>query len=86
MEKYPIEIEGYNSMGINEVAKKLKITHMRCTAFYEGESPDDSIRFFALPHPSGWEINVADTNADPIWEEGNESDWAELLEECGVEI
>ena len=90
MEKYNIEIAEFNSAGIKAEAKALGITHMReigggYVEGHEGEA-DWYVGFYALPHPKGWEFRVANTNADPVWEEADEQAFAELAESCGVEL
>ena len=88
--KYDIEIEDFGSAGIEEFARDLNITHMRHLGgamVGGGEfcgNPPSRVDFYALPHPAGWEVRVANTNADPVWED--EPGFAELAEECGVEL
>lgn len=90
IQQYPIEIANFNSSGIRHEAKQLGITHMRKigSGYAEGHvgEADYWIGFYALPHPKGWEFRVADTNADPVWEEANSQAFAELADSCGVEI
>jgi hypothetical protein len=84
MEK--IEIQNYNSAGIKAAAQENSITHMS----YLGEghqdgntnNPNSLVTFFQLDGGG----RVADTNGDPVWEDGSESDFADLAEACGVEL
>lgn len=90
MKTYDIEISEFNSAGIRAEAKKHGITHMReigsgYVEGHEGEA-DWFIGFYALLNPKGWEFRVADTNADPVWEEVDQQAFAELAESCGVEL
>jgi hypothetical protein len=87
---YPILIADYNSAGIRAAAKAAGITHMRRMAVAhptdQPDTADNAIVVYALPDPKfpGLEIMVADTNADPVWREQDESDWAELMESIGL--
>ena len=87
---YEIEIAEFNSAGIRAEAKKQGITHMReiGRGYVEGHDGDADwfIRFYALPNPKGWEFRVADTNSDPVWEDVDQQDFADLAESCGVEL
>ena len=85
---YNIEIANFNSAGIRAEAARNGITHMRhIGSGYAGdENADSRIDFYALPHPKYGEFRVADTNGDPIWEEADAQAFADLAEECGVEI
>ena len=89
---YDIEIADFNSAGIRAEAKRIGITHMR---FIGSGRPDHhpnvcdadaTVCVYALPDPQypGLEILVADTNADPIWRDCDESDWHELMESVGL--
>lgn len=89
MNKYYIEISEFNSAGIRAEAKRLGITHMRRLGGGHaggGDRADDYVGFYALPHQSGWEFRVANTNGDPVWEEEDMQAFAELAESCGVEL
>lgn len=86
---YDIEIETFNSAGIRAEARRSGITHMRhIGGGYAGGSNDADARvyFYALSHPKFGEFRVADTNGDPVWEESDAQAFADLAEECGVEI
>lgn len=85
MKTYDIAIADFNSAGIRAVARELGITHMRLLGI-SGEG-DHRVGFYALPHPRrGWEIRVANTNGDPVWEEEDAQEFAELAEECGINL
>lgn len=88
--KYDIEIAEFNSAGIRAEAKIHGITHMReivggYIEGHEGEA-DWYVGFYALLHPKGWEFRVADTNADPVWEESDAEEFANLAAQCGVDL
>jgi len=89
--EYPIVIEDYNSSGIRDLSKSIGATHMRkigsgfCSG-HDGEA-DYHVSFFAFLHPrEGWEIRVADTNGDPVWEEEDQQGFLELAADCGVDL
>ena len=77
--EYPILIADYNSSGIRAEAARAGITHMREIA--RDGIDDNCIVIFALPL-EGAEIQVADTNADPIWREADEQGWQKMLDDC----
>ena len=87
-DKYDIEIAEFNSADIRHVAKEMGATHMRHIGggYADGRADDDNayVDFYALPHPDGWEIKVADTNGDPVWEE--DEGFFDLAESCCVAI
>lgn len=86
---YDIEIANFNSAGIRAEAARSGVTHMRhLGSGYAGGSDDADARvdFYALNHPKFGEFRVADTNGDPVWEECDAQAFADLAEECGVEI
>lgn len=80
-----IKINDYNSASIKAIASKLGVTHMELIgeghADGDTNNPNSLIRFFKIG-----ETRVADTNGDPIWEEEDMQAFAELADECGVEI
>ena len=89
--QYGIAIEDCNSAGIKHLARQLGVTHMRRIGFgYSGGRTgkwDYGVGFYAILDPrTNYEIRVANTNADPIWEEDDEGGFAELAEECGVKL
>jgi len=81
---YDIEIETFNSAGIRAEARRSGITHMRHVG--AGFCAGARVEFYALKHPKFGEFRVADTNGDPVWEECDAQAFADLAEECGVEI
>jgi len=87
--KYEIEIAEYNSSGIRAIARQAGISHMRLigSGYLPGheDQPDYRITFFALPY-QGYEMRVADTNGDPIWEEEDQQYFAELAKSVGVTL
>ena len=89
--KYDIKISEFNSAGICAAAHELRIKYMRLIGGgyikeHEGEC-DWYVSFYALPHPNGkWEFRVANTNSDPIWEEADTEEFADLAQRCNVEI
>ncbi len=87
---YDIEIAEFNSSGIRAEAKKAGITHMRKIGggFVEGHEneADWYVGFYAIPHPKYGDFRVANTNGDPVWEENDAQAFADLAEQCGVEI
>lgn len=87
---YEIEIAEFNSSGIRAEAKKQGITHMHkigggFVAGHENEA-DWYVGFYSLPHPKYGDFRVANTNGDPVWEEDDAQAFADLAEQCGVEI
>lgn len=89
--KYDIEIAEFNSSGIKAEALRAGITHMRKVGggFVEGHEgeADWYVGFYAmLNKKEGWEYRVANTNADPVWEEADAQAFADLAEQCGVEL
>lgn len=89
-ERYPILISEFNSLGIQSEAAQYGITHMReigggYDSNHEGQA-DWYVDFYALPDPNypGCEIRVANTNGDPVWEDGDPATFAELAESVGV--
>lgn len=87
---YEIEIAEFNSAGIQSEAAKNGITHMHFIGGgyadgHDGEA-DWYVGFYALPHPKYGDFRVANTNADPVWEEADGQAFADLAESCGVEI
>ena len=90
--KYDIEIEGFNSLGIREVAAQCGATHMRFIGGgyangHDGEA-DYYVGFYAFPQntDSTFECRVANTNGDPVWEDEDASVFAELAESVGVDL
>ena len=87
--KYEILIEYYNSSCIRAIARQAGIKRMRLigSGYLPGheDQPDYRITFLALPH-QGYEMLVADTNGDPIWEDEDPQYFAELAESVGVTL
>jgi hypothetical protein len=89
--EYSIEIESFNSAGIQNIATIIDATHMRCigkgySCGHDGEA-DYVIGFYAIPDKRhGGEIRVANTNGDPIWEDEDPAAFHALASECGVDF
>ena len=84
---YPILIADYNSAGIRAEAARMGATHMRFVGSgYAGDrrEADYMVSVYAIPCADGTEAMVADTNADPVWRDYDESEWCELMESIGL--
>lgn len=69
-----IKIEDINSAGIQAQARKDGITELELIGD-NGERGDAKITVYRFGS-----TKVANTNADPIWEEQDPKAWAELME------
>ena len=78
-----IAIEDIGSTYIKAEAAKHGITHARFIA--EGGEGENHITIWGLTGADGIEFRVANTNGDPVWEEQDLADFAELLESVGIE-
>ena len=75
-----IKIENINSAGIQAQAKINGITEVTHLGTFDHPdhpgSNDWQIRVFDFGG-----VKVADTNADPVWEESDPTAWADMMEE-----
>lgn len=79
----PILIEEVNSTYIQAEAKRLGITE--ATLIAEGGDGENHITVWELTGPDGSTFRVANTNAEPVWEEQDPAVFAELLESVGID-
>ena len=89
--EYDIDVAEFNSAGIRAEALRAGITHMRKVGggFVSGHegAADWYVGFYAmLNKKEGCEYRVANTNGDPVWEEQDTQAFADLAEQCGVEL
>ena len=75
-------IEDIASSSISAEAKKYGITHSRFIA--SGGEGEMHISIWGLTGPDGIEFRVARTNGDPVWEEQDLGEFAELLKSVGL--
>ena len=81
---YPTSIEDINSSYIKLELAPLGITHLRFLA--EGGEGENHVSVWAFAGSDGIESRVINTNAEPIWEEGDPEDFADLIADLGIEL
>ena len=88
-----ILVAEYNSSGIKEIAELVGAKYLKFIGSgYTDNNPNNPnslIEFYSLVSRSGenfFDIRVADTSGEPIWEDEDSQAFADLAEQCGVEL
>ena len=75
-----ISIDDINSCGIAYEARKAGITSATLLG-HNGKSGDARVTVYQIGN-----VQVAETNGDPIWEESDHAAFAELIESEGIKL